>query len=569
MRYWLWWFVLPLAAASLALAQQPGLDGEGSALYLPGAIGPGGGTRWALLVGIDQYEDPDISKLDFAVADVKAVAADLVSRLGYPPDNVKVMTSDVAGGLDRPTNVNVAKRLEYLAQKIGPNDTFLFYFSGHGYQRGEDRHFLGTVNADPTNIETLELSSLPLRLLQEKMKKIQARTVVFFIDACRNNPERGGKGDAANALQGSFARDLQVVAASARSGLAGSAVFFACSEGQRAWEWREQQHGVFSYYLLKGIEGAAAEKGELTVSSLGDYVQRQVMRWAEERGKQQKPDVETKGAARIVLGRLGAGPGPASVATGGTPATTTTGMAPITTGPSVPSAQPGKTWVNPKDGMEFVYVPAGLFKMGSVDGEKDEMPVHTVELAGYWIGKYEVTVGQFRKFLEEGGYVPQGDWKKSGDDPRLPVVYVTWNDAVAYCKWAGVRLPTEAEWEKAARATDGRTYPWGNEWDPRKVNSTEGNLGHAAPVGTYPDGASPYGALDMGGNVWEWTSSLCQPYPYNADDGREDPKANGLRVVRGGGWFTDRVDARAGFRLGFLRDGRVGSLGFRCARPSE
>jgi len=229
------------------------------------------------------------------------------------------------------------------------------------------------------------------------------------------------------------------------------------------------------------------------------------------------------------------------------------------------AVKPGQTWTNPKDGMEFVYVPAGAFTMGSDDEKDEEKPAHQVTLDGCWIGKTEVTIGQFRKFVKASGYQPQGKWEESGEDERLPVASVTWADAVAYCKWAGCRLPTEAEWERAARGADGRRYPWGKRWDPAKANTSDEGPKHATPVGTYAEGASPYGCLDMAGNVWEWCSSLHKPYPYADGDGREDPAAEGPRVFRGGSWLYDGDHARAAYRNGAAPDYTDDNLGFRCA----
>jgi toxoflavin biosynthesis protein ToxD len=212
------------------------------------------------------------------------------------------------------------------------------------------------------------------------------------------------------------------------------------------------------------------------------------------------------------------------------------------------------------NGMEFMCVPAGKFLMGN-DKYKNEKPQHTVDIPyNYWMARFPVTNDLYNAYVKfKDINHPVGLWEKKKDHP---VVHVSWNDAMAYCQWLNnllkdelsqeliLRLPTEAEWEKAARGNDGREYPWGNEFDKNKCNTKEGGQGTTTSVGWYsPHGVSPYGCADMAGNVWEWTHSLFMSYPYEVDDGREDEKVVGLRVSRGGSCIRDSGHARATYRL--------------------
>jgi len=249
-----------------------------------------------------------------------------------------------------------------------------------------------------------------------------------------------------------------------------------------------------------------------------------------------------------------------------------------------PDAQAGDVWVNPKDGAEMVYVPAGEFLMGSADGDKDaepdEKPQFRASLPDYWIDKHEVTVAQYRKYCQATGRkMPKApDWGWQGDHP---VVNVTWDEAAVYAKWAGGRLPTEMEWEKAARGTEGRTYPWGNAWDEDKVAKYVMGIPLGAPsavatrsttpVGSRPAGASPYGALDMAGNVYERCADWYDKKAYRRyAKGDLKPPASGDRIVdRGGSWiFGGPTDFRCAHRMLDEPDGRVICVGFRCARGS-
>jgi formylglycine-generating enzyme required for sulfatase activity len=287
------------------------------------------------------------------------------------------------------------------------------------------------------------------------------------------------------------------------------------------------------------------------------------------------------------------------------------------TGGEGPASLPDILWVE---------IPPGPFRMGSSDDDEmawdDEKPQHSVDIPyRYWISRHPITNAQYRPFVESGGYDEPCYWTEEGwawrtraqrsrpywwDHPRWgldnrPVVGITWYEAVAYCTWLTeqlrrapcslhiwrdgkpttlnvepgtliVRLPTEAEWEKAARGPDGRRWPWGEEWLEGRANTAEAGIGETCAVGCFPAGASPYGVCDAAGNVWEWTSSrwgrssIYRPdygYPYDPTDGREDPTGSDLRVVRGGSWSLSRRGARCAYRDRNIPDYWYIDLGFR------
>lgn len=226
---------------------------------------------------------------------------------------------------------------------------------------------------------------------------------------------------------------------------------------------------------------------------------------------------------------------------------------------------------------DWVTIPAGKFWMGSdktkdKDAQDREMPQHEVNLSAYRIARYPVTNVEYKRFVDAKGYQPPSHWEK-GQIPRgkekHPVVNVSWQDAMAFCEWAGVQLPSEAQWEKAARGTDGRIYPWGNETPNQERCNFDSKVGDTMPVDHYPNGKSFYGVWDMAGNVWEWTNSLYKNYPYNADDGREDSVSSGPRVLRGGSFVSVRTFVRCASRNLSGPDYRFNSSGFRILSPGS
>jgi len=235
----------------------------------------------------------------------------------------------------------------------------------------------------------------------------------------------------------------------------------------------------------------------------------------------------------------------------------------------------------------MVFIPAGPFLMGSNEQDEegigsefgtvkplyvDEHPLHRVMVGAFWIDKYELNHLHYKQFVEATASRPPRSWPE-GQFPlpyaHYPVTYVSWYEAKRFCEWAGKRLPTEAEWEKAARGTDGRRFPWGNEFDPSKANTGESDPRELAPGGSFETGKSPYGVYDMVGNVWEWVDNWYNPYPgstYQSDAFGEKNK-----VLKGGSWggtghYALPIFYRIPYRLFAPPEDAYPDGGFRCAK---
>ncbi len=248
---------------------------------------------------------------------------------------------------------------------------------------------------------------------------------------------------------------------------------------------------------------------------------------------------------------------------------------------------------------ELIEIPAGEFTMGD-DALSDASPRHRIALAAFRLAQYPATNAEYAEFISAGGYGAEKFWTALGwrwlaarkenalafwrdaqfNRARQPVVGVSWYEATAYCAWLSEMharhfiLPSEAEWEKAARgADDARRFPWGDSFESDRANTAESGVGCTTGVDEFPTGASPYGILDLAGNIFEWTRSqwgrnwqeLQFTYPYRADDGREDLAGSAARVMRGGSWFNSAREARVSQRARYLPGSRASNIGFRVA----
>jgi len=228
---------------------------------------------------------------------------------------------------------------------------------------------------------------------------------------------------------------------------------------------------------------------------------------------------------------------------------------------------------------EMVLIPAGTFIRGTTAGGYDERPERTIYLDAFWIDRYEVTNHHYRAFVHQTGHrkaAPPSRYAKTLSQmsgPNQPVTYVSWEDADAYCRWKGKRLPTEAEWEKAMRGSDGRLWPWGNQADPLAANwgSTRDGFEATAPVGAFARDVSPFGVADGAGNIMEWVADW---YGEDAYRGAPDRNPSGpdhgvYRVMRGGGYTSAGFDVRITSRSRMVPDFRDETIGFRCAKSGD
>ncbi len=241
--------------------------------------------------------------------------------------------------------------------------------------------------------------------------------------------------------------------------------------------------------------------------------------------------------------------------------------------PPTPALGIGSTMISDKDGMKLMYVPAGNFQMGCND--LTDAAAHTVDPNAFWIDQTDITNKMYALCVNAGVCKPPIDTNSqthssyygNSQFDNYPVISVNWNMANTYCKWAGRQLPTEAQWEKAARGMNGRTYPWGNDAPNNSLLNYNRDVGDTTAVGSYPSGASPYGALDMAGNVWQWVADWYDANYYNNSPFSNPlgPSSGQYRVLRGGSWDDSANLVLSAYRAGGDSNLTSLSYGFRCA----
>ena len=531
------------------------------------------GQSWAVVIGIEAYDHEH--DLRYAVDDAEAMRTRLES-LGF---KVLSLTDHEA------TRTQILDLLEVDLRKLvrQKEDQVVIYFSGHGVtypEEGASRiGYIVPVDAQRSRIYD---EGIGMERLARYAKSLPAKQVLFLLDACYSG------------MAGTQEKTLPPLSEQRLKRLLrepGKYIMVAGSGNQESLEGSDWEHGLFTHYLLKGLgsDRLADLNGDqlITVGELFEYVKPRVEDEAVIQGKSQVPELwkltGDQGQLAFVYGE--ASSIPATV----TPKPTAPEPPPVVA--SAPTYQAPKTLakeITGKDGAPMVLVPKGEFTMGARDddlnAQEDERPAHAVSLDAFYIDKFEVTTKKYRDFLNDTGRKHPGPWSATIplSQGQKPVVGVSWHDAKAYCEHYEKRLPTEAEWEKAARGTDERLYPWGNETPTSQHANfnkshfdnngalTFDNYGVLTKGGKLEAGVSPYGAYDMAGNVMEWVSDwYARDYYQNGPKRNpQGPQEGNSKVIRGGSWVSDAWFLRSSVRG--LRKPSLGDyfIGFRCAQDA-
>jgi len=587
--------VLLACASSLSSISLYAAEGTNGKVAKPEVKAPAdllaerGGKSWGVVVGVSEYEKlPD---LRYAATDAKAMAG-LLERKGF---TVTLLINGQAG------KTQILSELgEKLAKQAGPNDRVLVFLAGHADTKilkagRQVSHFFPVAG----DYGAMSDSALNLSMIRELIDAVPAKQVLLILDGCHGGISGAPSQSPSPALEAQLRRTMVE-----RS----REILTACSPSQQALEASEAGMSLFASVMIEGLEKGTAdlnEDGLIPTSELLTYVDQRMISILQPKGLAQKPqrwDLNPEKGEFVFLAPkkpLAAKAESSTVPAHG--AGGSTGISPDTAGTKprpkdqkeaeTKSAEkpvsPGGTStvsrvvVTPplpeeftgRDGASMVLVPAGEFIMGSDKGDDDEKPVHRVQTDSFYIDKFEVTNGRFAKFIDAiKGEPPWGFDDK--DTPvahaEQPVRWVTWLDATAYCQWAGKRLATEAEWEKAARGTDGRQYPWGDEL-PTQAHAVFGQKEGSEslpPFSSRDKGKSPSGAQDMAGSLYEWVADWYDDeyYAKTPSQNPRGPSEGTQKVQRGGSYTNNPYRLRTSFRTKDNPTEARPNVGFRCAQ---
>ncbi len=515
-------------------------------------------NAYAVVVGISQYSEEVIPRVSYAVKDAQAIAALLETQAGIPKTHIKLLTDSKA------TLSGLRNHLgEWLRLRVKPDSTVYVYFAGHGTPNLQTQS--GAIVPWDGHPD-FPAGLYPLKELEDTLSALPTKDVIVFLDSCFS----GGAGRSV-LPKGARPMGLQYPVLST-----GQVMVLAAATGtQISSDYDKAQHGLFTHFLLAGLKGEAdADKDQIvTLRELVPFVKERVAHTAvEELNREQTPTLlpgEEALMARsgIPLARVVPGGEARPVPVPAQAMEVARAPAYETPPVNLPKEMTGK------DGAPMALVPAGDFLMGSAaDG-----PEHRVYLDLFYMDKFEVTAARYAKFMAATGRAQPFFWEEVNltSDGERPVIGVDWNDADAYCKWAGKRLPTEAEWEKAARGIDKRTYPWGND-DPTSQlanYSVDGKrawqgMSTLSPVGSFEEGKSPHGIYDLAGNVWEWVADWYDAsyYRFSPDRNPPGPSKGPMKSIRGGAWLTPGNNMRMSRRNFDPPVNRFLYVGFRCAQ---
>jgi formylglycine-generating enzyme required for sulfatase activity len=543
-----------------ALAEKP-KRGVAVTPQVPAGSVPISGDYWALIIGIDQYQH--VPKLQSAVKDAQAVREVLVQRYGFARDHVIELINGQA------TRERIENALYQVRKKTGPNDSVFIYYAGHGQIDQEDQIGYWVPVEGKAQSPGTFISNARIR---DEIGRMKAKHVYLVADSCFSGT-LFASGRALPPLNDKFFQRLY--ANKSRWGLTSGMNEPVTDQGKDG-------HSMFAYFFLKLLK--ENEDPYLVPSHIYDQIAPLIGRNTDQQPRSEPLQNAGDEGGQFVfrLASTSGGQTPAPIASGTGPSDEMAAMkkrleemekklsqqakppkpseSPKVTG--LPSySQPKQTGkeITGKDGAPMVLVPAGEF----LYGRKNER----MSLPAFYMDKFEVTTKRYAAFLQTTGGTAPIKWNEVSQvsDGDRPVIGVTLREAGGYCRHYGKRLPTEEEWEKAARGTDGRRYPWGNDdptsqeanFDPSETYQRKWeSYATLAAVDSYEAGKSQFGIHHMAGNVWEWTSS-----DFDA--------SSGARVVRGGSWHSASQHLHASFRAARQPANRDDAVGFRCAQDAQ